>query len=312
MKSINEGNIPLVRIQEDFLAQKNIQIYLLREDLTHPEISGNKWRKLKYNLQLAKADGFHQLLTFGGMYSNHIAACAAAGRDFGFKTIGVLRGEETLPLNPTLQHAHQNGMVFKYISRGLYQGDNKYKPDFLNGLEKEFGKFYLVPEGGSNAYAVKGCAEITKGIDIDYDIVCCACGTGGTLAGIIAGNHASKKIIGFPALKGGDFLVDEIRRLLDEYAQTFNCTVNNNNWSLVTDYHFGGFAKINESLVEFIRNFKSKHDILLDFIYTGKMLYGLYDLIENSNRYDHKKIIVVHTGGLQGNKGFEERFKLTI
>jgi len=308
MFSINENNIPLQKIEENFLNQKNIQLYVLREDLTHPEISGNKWRKLKYNIQEAQRKGFETLLTFGGAYSNHIAATAAAGKALGLKTIGIIRGEEILPLNPTLQLSKDNGMFLKYVSRAAYR--KKLDQSFLENLEKEFGPFYMVPEGGSNALAVKGCTEIVKNIDVAYDVVCCACGTGGTMAGIIASTE--KKVLGFPALKGGDFLVEDIQQLLSAYKTQSNCKIGNKNWKLIADYHFGGYAKVKPDLVEFIREFKNKHNILLDFIYTGKMLFGLYHLMQTTNEFNDKTIVVVHTGGVQGNKGFEERLGIVL
>ena len=309
MVPINENRIPLTLIQEDFLIKKNIKLYILREDLIHPEISGNKWRKLKYNLQEAKDKGFTKLLTFGGAYSNHIAATAAAGKEFGIQTIGIIRGEGQLPLNHTLQLAKTNGMLLKYVSREQYR--NKNERSFIEELKKEFGNFYRVPEGGSNALAVKGCTEIISNISIDYDIICTACGTGGTISGIIA-STSHQQVIGFPALKGGDFLNEDIRKLLAEYGNQFNCKIKNANWQLITDYHFGGYARVNAELMDFIRSFNQKHDILLDFIYTGKLLFGLYDRIKKSDEYKNKTIIAVHTGGIQGNKGFWERFGITI
>lgn len=311
MERINENNIPLTEIFEDFLTAKNIKLYVLREDLTHPEISGNKWRKLKYNIQEAKRQGFTQLITFGGAYSNHIAATAAAGRDYGIKTIGIIRGEETLPLNVTLQIAANNGMKFNYVSRSFYR-ENKSNPTFFEELKTEFGDFYLVPEGGSNAFAVKGCTEIKNNINVDFDVITCANGTGGTIAGIIASLDNSKQIIGFPALKGGEFLVDDITRLLNEYSTLFKKKIENSNWKLNTDYHFGGYGKISNELVDFVIGFYIKHHIPLDLIYTGKMMFGIFDIIKSTNELNDKKIIVVHTGGLQGNKGFEERLNIEL
>jgi 1-aminocyclopropane-1-carboxylate deaminase/D-cysteine desulfhydrase-like pyridoxal-dependent ACC family enzyme len=303
--------IPTEEIKEDFFESKNVQLFVLREDLIHPEISGNKWRKLKYNCLEAKEKGFTQLLTFGGAYSNHIAATAAAGREFEFNTIGIIRGEETLPLNNTLQIAANNGMKFKYVSRSFYR-DNKYQPTFLEELKHEFGDFYLVPEGGSNAFAVKGCTEIKNNITIDFDVITCANGTGGSIAGIIASLDNSKTIIGFPALKGGAFLVNDIQRLLEEYSIKFDATIENNKWKLNTDYHFGGYGKINQELVDFVNDFQLKHNIPLDLVYTGKMMFGIYQMIKTTNQLDGKKIVAVHTGGLQGNTGFEERLGIIL
>ncbi len=307
---VNENNIPLEKIEEDFLTRKKINLYVLREDLIHSEISGNKWRKLKYNIEEAKKRGHHQLLTFGGAYSNHIAATAAAGKIFGFKTIGIIRGEETLPLNSTLQLVKENGMILKYVSREQY--NNKYEESFLKDLKNELGEFYEIPEGGSNSFAVKGCTEIITNINIEYDAICCACGTGGTIAGIIASVSSDKKVFGFPALKGGAFLKEDIQQLLWDYSNRYTTNIINKDWELTTGYHFGGFAKIKPELIDFIRGFKKKHNILLDFIYTGKLVFGLYEMIKNANQFDNKTIILVHTGGTQGNKGFEERLNVTI
>ncbi len=305
---VNENNIPLQKIEAEFLNKKDIKLYVLREDLIHPEISGNKWRKLKYNIAEAKEKGVETVLTFGGAFSNHIAATAAAGNVFGIKTIGIIRGEEKLPLNPTLQLAKDNGMHFKYVSRETYR--NKNEKPFINQLKNEFGEVYVIPEGGSNAFAVKGCTEIVDNINIEYDVICCACGTGGTIAGIIS--STIKQVLGFPALKGGDFLIEDIQQLLLKYEEKFNKEIEGTSWKLITDYHFGGYAKIKPELVDFVKVFKTENKIELDLIYTGKMFFGLYDMIHTSNQFDSKTIIVVHTGGIQGNKGFKDRFGIEI
>lgn len=305
---VNENNIPLQKVEGEFLNKKNIKLYVLREDLIHPEISGNKWRKLKYNIKEAKEKGVETVLTFGGAFSNHIAATAAAGSVFGIKTIGIIRGEEKLPLNPTLQLAKDNGMSFKYVSREAYR--NKNEKAFIDELKSEFGAVYVIPEGGSNALAVKGCTEIVGNINIEYDVICCACGTGGTIAGIISSTN--KQVLGFPALKGGEFLIEDIQQLLLKYEERFNKEIENTSWELTTDYHFGGYAKIKPELVAFVKAFKTENKIELDLIYTGKMLFGLYDMIQTSNQFDSKTIVVVHTGGIQGNKGFKDRFGIEI
>ncbi|MGB0887024.1 MAG: 1-aminocyclopropane-1-carboxylate deaminase/D-cysteine desulfhydrase [Vicingaceae bacterium] len=304
MLQIDPNNIPLTEIFEPCIQAKNSRLFILREDLIHPQISGNKWRKLKYNIAETKRQKKNTILTFGGAYSNHIAATAAAGKHFGLKTIGVIRGEENLPLNPTLQLAKGNGMVFKYVSREAYR--NKNETTFIAALKAAFGEFYLVPEGGSNVFAVKGCTEIIENIAIDFDVICVACGTGGTLAGIIASTE--KEVLGFPALKGGSFLIEDVQQLLLSY----NPKLNKENWNLNTDYHFGGYAKVKPNLIAFVQQFKQKHNIPLDLIYTGKMLFGIYDLLQNTNQLDNKVIVAVHTGGVQGNKGFEERLGIKL
>lgn len=304
LTNIDENNIPLVEIFDDVIQEKGSRLFILREDLIHPEISGNKWRKLKYNILEAKEQNNDTILTFGGAYSNHIAATAAAGKYYGLKTVGVIRGEKTLPLNPTLSLAEKNGMTFKYVSREEYK--NKNSETFLAHLKNKFGDVYIVPEGGSNVLAVKGCSEILNDIEVEFDVVSCAVGTGGTIAGIITSTQ--KEVIGFPALKGGDFLEEDISNLLEEFSPNTSYK----NWELINDYHFGGYAKVKPELIDFINEFYRKHNIQLDLIYTGKMLFGILDLLQNTERLDGKSIIAIHTGGLQGNKGFEERLGVKL
>jgi len=296
---------PLQQLQHPLLAQRNLTLWVKREDLLHPHISGNKWRKLKYNLQEAKAQSKETILTFGGAYSNHIAATAAAGAEFGFKTIGIIRGEEHLPLNPTLAFATQQGMELHYVSRELYR--HKNEPDFLAELAAKYNQPYIVPEGGTNQLAVKGCTEIVEDITIDFDVICCASGTGGTIAGIIAGLKGQKQVLGFPALKGGDFLETEIEQLSYSYSGA-----NYSNWQLITDYHFGGYAKVKPELLQFIQAFQEEHQIPLEPVYTGKMFYGLFDLIFKGYFPEGTRIVAVHTGGLQGNAGFKERLGIDV
>lgn len=279
-------------------AKKNISLFIKREDLLHPEISGNKFRKLKYNLAEAKSKGFSKLLTFGGAFSNHIAATAFAGKKYGFETIGVIRGEELagqIYENPTLCLAQENGMRFVFVSRDLYR--KKDSLEFIENLRNEYGDFYLLPEGGTNSLAIKGCEEILTEEDTGFTHVCCAVGTGGTLSGIINSLGENQKAIGFPALKGS-FLSDDIRIF-----------VKNNNWGLVSDYHFGGYGKINEELVSFLNTFYKETGIPLDPVYTGKMMFGIYDLIAKGYFPDESKIIAIHTGGLQGAAGMNLQLK---
>lgn len=281
------------KIEDPFLASFGVNLYLKREDLIHPYISGNKWRKLKYNLLEAQKQGEKILLTFGGAYSNHIYAVATAGEKFGFQTIGIIRGEEHLPLNGTLKSATANKMKLHYWDRTTYR--DKRNPEHLQKLKDQFGDFYLIPEGGSNALAVKGCTEIVSEIKLDFDYLCSACGTGGTLAGLIAGSDGKKKIIGFPALKGASFLYDEINDFIKSYnGKSYQ------NWELQLAYHFGGYAKRKPQLLEFIEGFQSRNNIPIEPIYTGKMLFGIYDLIEKEFFKKGETILAIHTGGLRG------------
>ncbi|WP_152611303.1 1-aminocyclopropane-1-carboxylate deaminase/D-cysteine desulfhydrase [Psychroserpens mesophilus] len=273
-------------------------VFIKPEYLNHPYVSGNKLRKLKYNLIAAKKREKKVILTFGGAFSNHIAAVAYAGKEQGFQTIGIIRGDElknVKPLNATLSFSKTCGMSFKFVSRAHYR--NRMSQDFIAQLEEEFGEFFLIPEGGTNALAVKGCEEILEDTDLNYDYVCCSVGTGGTISGLINSSSTNQKIIGFPALKG-DFLREEITKF-----------VSKSNWELIDDYHFGGYAKINDDLIQFINRFKDNHKVPLDPIYTGKMMYGIYDLISRGFFKKGSKILAIHTGGLQGIAGMNVKLK---
>lgn len=287
--------IPTQKIK---LSTNNISVSIRREDLIHPFISGNKFRKLKYNLVQAKAENQETLLTFGGAFSNHIAAAAYAGKEQGFKTIGIIRGDELeskIMVNPTLKFAQECGMRFKFITREDYR--HKTEEEFIEILKQEFGNFYLVPEGGTNEFAVKGCGEILTEEDSQYDFICCAVGTGGTISGLINSILPHQKVLGFPALKG-DFLKEEIRK----FAQK-------ENWELITEYHFGGYGKVNPELIAFINRFYAENSIPLDPIYTGKMVFGVMDLIDKNYFPENSKILLIHTGGIQGIAGMNLKLK---
>jgi len=293
----------ITEIKNTLLEEAEVRLFVKREDLNrpfpdNPAVSGNKWRKLKYNLFQAKKERQDTLLTFGGAYSNHIHAVAAVGKSTNFKTIGLIRGEETLPLNPTLEFAKQQGMRIHYLDRQTYR--KKHQLNFLEDLKERFGRFYLLPEGGTNQLALEGCAEMVDELDFDFDVIACACGTGGTLAGIIKGLKGEKKALGFPVLKG-NFLQKEIEQLLG--TESFQ------NWKLEPDYHFGGYARFDETLLKFIEQFKVNHNILLDPIYTGKLFFGIFDLVEKQVFTPKTRLLAIHTGGLQGWGGFNKRNK---
>ncbi|WP_350290093.1 pyridoxal-phosphate dependent enzyme [uncultured Croceitalea sp.] len=285
-------NVANQKIDLPLLDEKGISLFVKREDTIHPLISGNKYRKLKYNIQEAKKKSASTLLTFGGAYSNHIAATACAGKEHKLKTIGVIRGEELVGkwrANPTLKLAKEHGMRFHFVSRESYR--KKEAPEFLKALKKKFGDFYPIPEGGTNELAVKGCKEILNAKDVNFDIICSCVGTGGTLAGLINAARPNQTVLGFPALKG-DFLKNDIRK----FAQ-------NENWELISDYHFGGYAKFTAELVNFVNDFKVQTEIPLEPIYTGKLFYGLLDLISKDYFKKGTKILAIHSGGLQGISG---------
>lgn len=287
-----------VLTQEIPLQTTSIKLFIRREDLIHPFISGNKYRKLKYNLQQAKAENQTTLLTFGGAFSNHIVATAYAGKEHGFKTIGVIRGEELaskINENPTLKFAQDCGMKFVFVTRENYR--LKESEDFITELKQKLGSFYLIPEGGTNEFAIKGCEEILSKDDAFYDFICCAIGTGGTISGLINNAKPHQKVLGFPSLKG-DFLKEDIRKF-----------AKNNNWDLISKYHFGGYGKVSEELIEFINDFYKENAIPLDPIYTGKMVFGVIDLIHQNYFPENSKILLIHTGGIQGIQGMNIKLK---
>ena len=275
-----------------------ISLFIKREDLIHPFVSGNKFRKLKYNVLQAKAENQSVLLTFGGAFSNHIAAVAYAGKEQGFETIGVIRGDELrdkISENPTLSFAQECGMRFEFVTREAYR--HKTETAFIEQLQVKFGSFYLVPEGGTNDLAVKGCEEILTEFDAHFDFVCSAVGTGGTISGLINSALPHQKVLGFPALKG-DFLQNEIHKF-----------VNNKNWELITDYHFGGYGKVTTEFIEWMNWFYAQTGIPLDPIYTGKMVFGVMDLIQRNYFPPKSKILMIHTGGLQGIAGMNAKLE---
>jgi 1-aminocyclopropane-1-carboxylate deaminase len=287
--SLIYNSIPTEELLIDSLKKHGVRILVKREDLNHPFVSGNKWWKLKYNLQEAVQLGHDTLLTFGGAYSNHIFATAAAAKELGLKSIGVIRGEETLPLNHTLAFAKSCGMQLHYISREAYR--EKTDIAFIAQLHERFGNFYLIPEGGTNELAIKGVKEWAGELGkIDFDYVGLSVGTGGTMAGLIEGLDPSKRVIAFSSLKGGEFLANEIKSMT---------SANRHNWTINCDYHFGGYGKETPELRGFIQEMKDTHQLPLDAVYTGKALSGIHDLITKNCFMSGSTLLFLHTGGLQ-------------
>lgn len=280
---------PVEQVRDDRLATASVHLYLKRDDLISPDIPGNKWRKLKYNLSAAREQGQRTLLTFGGAYSNHIRATAAAGHHFGFETIGVIRGEEHLPLNPSLAYAVRHGMRLSYLDRSAYR--DKMSPGVIDGLRRRFGEFYLLPEGGSNAAALRGCAEVPGEIEGPFDVICCPVGTGGTLAGIAHGLRAGQRALGFSVLRGGQFLGREVAGLQRE---AFGA--GSGNWSIEYGCHFGGYARRRPELDRFIADFQARHGLVLDWVYTAKMMYGIITLAAQAAFAPGSTVVAVITG----------------
>ncbi len=288
---------PLIQLHHSLFDSKKIDVYIKRDDLIHPYISGNKWRKLKYNLLRLKERNFKGLATFGGAYSNHIYAAAYAGKMHNIKTIGFIRGEKALALNDTLQFAVSCGMQLRYLDRQTYK--RRHEESFLQELQDQNPDYYFLPEGGTNAYALKGCTEIIAEIDLDFDFICCACGTGGTISGIINALNAEQKALGIAVLKNASFLMHDINKLIQKHTSE--------NWQLFLEYHQGGYAKINKELVSFIDFFETTFAIPLDPIYTGKMCMAIWNLIEKDYFPEGSRVIMLHTGGLQGTAGMKSK-----
>ncbi len=298
------GFQPSESVSTDLLHGQKVELFIKRLDKIPGESSGNKYFKLKYNLETAKAQGKTQILTFGGAFSNHIHASAIAAKAHGLRSIGVIRGELVYPLNPTLVAAKENGMIFHPMSRSLYK--EKYKVQHLKEWMDIYGDYYLIPEGGTNELAIQGTREILDEVDTAFDFICVPIGTGGTFAGLYASAKSHQKVLGFSALKG-EFIHQEIRELLAHHK-----LVGNKEYKLFSNYHFGGYGKISGDLIQFIRNFSDSSAIPLDPIYTGKMMYGIFDLIEQGFFPKNSRILAIHTGGLQGIAGMEQRFNFQL
>ncbi len=271
--------------------EKKVNLFMLRLDLLDEDISGNKWFKLKKNIEEAKRLCKKQIITFGGAFSNHIAATAKACSIAGFDSIGIIRGEEIA--NHTLKKAALNGMKLRFVSRGLYRD----KQQLLAWLAQEYNldESLVIPEGGANAAGIEGCKEIVSLINCTFNYIAVACGTGTTLAGIMQQLNHNQKGLGISALKGGAFLYDEIINGIPKNK----CQ----NLEIIEQYHFGGYAKYSPELLIFIKDFYMKYNIKLDFIYTAKLMFGLFDLIQQNYFPENATIIAIHSGGLQGNEG---------
>ena len=277
---------PIQEIHNQAILTAEVRLFIKREDLNHPFVSGNKWWKLKYNLSEAMRLKKNTLLTFGGAYSNHVYATAAAARDVNLKAIGIIRGEEQTSVNPVIQFARQTGMELHFVSREAYR--RKDEEEFIKSFNKDFGNYYIIPEGGSNALAVAGVKEFAASLPCDFDYICCPVGTGGTLAGLVAGFKGSSMIVGFSVLKNGSFLYDEVRRLGAEY----------DNWTIRTEYDFGGYAKSTPWLSSFIDSFMNDHNIPIEPVYSGKMMAGIFDLLNKGFFKKDSRILALHTGGI--------------
>ncbi len=310
------------------------ELDVLRLDMLHESISGNKWFKLKYNLQKAQQQNINTIVTFGGAYSNHIAAAANACKFFKLKSVGIIRGEE-ITLNPTLIQAKENGMILEFVSRETYSKKND--KEFKNYLQTKYGNHYLIPEGGNNLEGVLGCTEIIKS-EWDYDYVLCACGTATTYAGIVSTINSNSKVLGISVLKGENKLPNDVELILKklthhvdegsdlspsndcfvtEIAHRTDVKINGNEEfeteiisenCITSNYSFNGYANYYQPLIDFKNNFETQYNIPLDYVYTNKLFFAAFNLMLKQKLKKNANVLVIHSGGLQGNRGFEERF----
>jgi len=283
-------------LSDSLLSEKRVRLAVLRLDQIHHTVSGNKFFKLKYNLEEAKKLGKKLILTFGGAFSNHIYATASAARAEGFQSIGIIRGEDGDLTNPTLLHARKTGMKLHFVDRESYRDKNS--PRFLEKLRTLFGDFYLIPEGGTNGLAIAGALEILTEVYSSYSHICVSIGTGGTFAGLAGSIQKHQSLIGFSSLKG-----EFIRKEMDELIVSHRINPQGKS-EIRTDFHFGGYGKVKPELIEFMGWFYSTFQIPLEPIYTGKMAFGVWNLIQKDHFPPGAHILMIHTGGLQGNAGF--------
>lgn len=295
----NNFKVPaLDSVDDPLLQESNITLRILRLDRIHPHISGNKWYKLKHNLLEAQAQSFQTVLSFGGAYSNHLVALAAASKACALRSIGIVRGEAASPLNPVLQFAQSQGMVLHFVSRSEYR--HKEDPLFIRELEQRFGPFYMIPEGGSNLLGIKGCTEIAAHLrwptETNSNYVFMACGTAATLTGVVCAASAECEVVGISVLKGQDTLSPQVNAWLHELDKTPKAK-----WTIETGYHHGGYGKTNAELNEFIEGFEERTGVPLEPVYTGKMMWALYHMVESGEIASGAQVIALHTGGLTRN-----------
>lgn len=300
MNEWENSAVQLVKLQ----GGDDVRIFVKREDLTHPFVGGNKWRKLKYNLETFNQSGKSQILSFGGAWSNHIAALAELGALKEIPTIGVIRGEEPTRYSATLTRAKSKGMHLHFVSRSHYR--EKESDGFLEHLSVKYPDALVIPEGGSNLDGAKGCMEILSHEDEQFDVIACACGTGTTLAGVAASLSKGQEAWGFPIFKEGDYLAPAISKTIDELGGT------EGEWKLITDYHFGGYSKVTDELIGFMRDFYDRNQMALDPVYTAKLFFGVWSIAKQSEALRGKSILLIHTGGMQGLAGIEQRLGYSI
>ncbi len=290
------NQVPIEPFNHPLLSQHDVSVHVKRDDLLHSVVSGNKLYKLMLNLEQFKREDKKTLITFGGAYSNHLHATAFMGKSLGIKTVAIVRGEQLIPLNPTLKDCTDWGMTLEPVSRGLYR--QKQQAAEIQAIIDKYPCPYVVPEGGANRLGVLGAAKMLDGVEQDnLDVVVVACGTGVTMAGIVSACAPHVKVIGMPALKAENWMADEVQGWLN----TIGC--GNRNWALQCRYHFGGYGKTKPELLAFMHEMEVRYNLMLDPIYTGKAFFGLMQMIEQGEIARGSRVLFIHSGGLQGRRG---------
>jgi 1-aminocyclopropane-1-carboxylate deaminase len=291
----------ITTLMHPILEDAGITMSVKRDDQQHEVVSGNKLFKLFYHLEQCQLKGIKTIVTFGGAYSNHIHATAYAAKQMGIKTVAIIRGEQLLPLNPTLKDCTDWGMILEPVSRQDYK--NKDHSSVIENIIKKYNAPYVIPEGGCDLLGVKGAAKILDGVDqSQFDCIVCACGTGTTLSGIIHSASSHINVLGMAVLKGADWMRDEVQGWLDK-LESREQKLYEKNWMINTDFHFGGYAKTSEQLNTFVKEMKDIYHLPLEHVYTGKSVYGILSLAKQGYFKKGSKILFIHTGGLQGNRG---------
>ncbi|KMT66039.1 1-aminocyclopropane-1-carboxylate deaminase/D-cysteine desulfhydrase [Catenovulum maritimum] len=290
---------PIQQLNCELLSKHNVELFIKRDDLIHNVVSGNKWRKLQSYLALAQAQS-KDVMSFGGAYSNHLHALAYACAQLKLKVSAIIRGDQTTSLNPTLLDCQAQGMAFQFVDRKTYQ--LRYDSQFLSDLQQANPNSLIIPEGGYGQPAIESVAQLVSEIDIDFDTIVCPVGSGTTLAGVISALKPHQQAIGVCAIAKGEYLAQQIADLVPKTSK---------NWQLWTEFHLGGFAKLSPELLAFVKDFYHTHQICLDPIYTSKTVRALFEKI-STNAFNGQKIVLIHTGGVQGWRGFEQRGLVNI
>ena len=279
---------PYIQRLNSFSQETSTFLDVLRLDAIHPIVSGNKWYKLKYYLEEAQQLNKKEIITFGGAYSNHIVATAFACKAYGLKSVGIIRGDDGMPLTHTLKEAKDYGMELKFVSRKDYM--------FKDELTKDFSNAYVIAEGGEGNLGFKGAAEILKDVKIkNYNYIICACGTGTMITGLIKASTAKQKVIGINMLKGFEEMETLIKQKLDN-------DIDKSRFTIFNDYHFGGYAKHPQVIIDWMNYLWQREEIPTDIVYTSKLFYAVFDLIKKNYFPQKSNLLIIHSGGLQGNQ----------